>query len=206
MGLLTQRYLGRTSGVERAHPTTHARRTSEVILKPQEVNSFVNPFFLGSAAGNVPENVGLREFVESTAKKNGLKLYIDWHSYSQLLMYRKYFYAIIWATSNLYLAYGYSCSEPNKKSTEFNNIAKGAVAAIKAAFGTTFQYGPICQTIYQVSGGSCDYVNDVVKADYTFTLELRDTGRYGFVLPPAQIKPSAIETFEGVKYILQSLK
>lgn len=33
---------------------------------------------------------------------------------------------------------------------------------------------------------------------YSYTIELRDTGSYGFVLPPAQIKPTSEETILGI--------
>ena len=51
-----------------------------------------------------------------------------------------------------------------------------------------------------------DYVNDVAKAQYTFTTELRDTGNYGFVLPANQILPSAVEAFAGVRYLLANMQ
>lgn len=85
-------------------------------------------------------------------------------------------------------------------------MAKGAVAAIKAVHGTSFDYGPICSTIYKATGSSVDYVNDVVKSDYTFTSELRDTGNYGFVLPANQILPSGEEAYAGVRYLLLNMK
>ena len=91
------------------------------------------------------------------------------------------------------------------KNTELQALAKGAVAAIKAVHGTSFKYGPICSTIYQATGSSVDYVNDVVKADYTFTSELRDTGNYGFVLPASQIVPSGEEAYAGVRYLLLNM-
>ncbi len=78
--------------------------------------------------------------------------------------------------------------------------------AIAAVHGTSFDYGPICSTIYQATGRSVDYVNDVVGADYTFTSELRDTGNHGFVLPPAQILPSGEEAYAGVRYLLLNMK
>lgn len=91
-------------------------------------------------------------------------------------------------------------------TNEYQSLAKGAVAAIYAVHGTRFDYGPICTTIYQASGSSVDYVADVVKGDYTFTSELRDTGNYGFVLPANQILPSGEEAFAGVRYLLQNMK
>lgn len=69
-----------------------------------------------------------------------------------------------------------------------------------------FETGPICTTIYQVSGGSVDYVYDVTKAEYSFTTELRDTGMNGFVLPPDQIAPSGVEAFAGLRYLLLNIQ
>lgn len=77
---------------------------------------------------------------------------------------------------------------------------------MKAVHGTSFKYGPVCNTIYQVAGGSVDWVQDVLKADNVFTIELRDTGRYGFVLPPQQIVPSGQESFAGSMYLFQNMK
>ena len=103
-------------------------------------------------------------------------------------------------------AYGYSCVAVAAKNAELQSLAKGAVAAIKAVHGVTFEYGPICTTIYPATGNSVDYVNDVVGSDYTFTSELRDTGNFGFVLPASQIVPSGEEAFAGVKSLLQNMR
>ena len=103
-------------------------------------------------------------------------------------------------------AYGYSCTVVTANNAEYQSLASGVVAAIKAVYGTVFKSGPICPTIYQVSGSSVDYVTDVSKAQYTFTSELRDTGNYGFVLPANQILPSAVEAYAGFRYLLQHLK
>ncbi|KAJ4385113.1 hypothetical protein N0V85_008229, partial [Neurospora sp. IMI 360204] len=91
-------------------------------------------------------------------------------------------------------------------NTEYQSLARGAVAAIKAVYGTTFNYGPICTTIYKTTGTSVDYAFDVTGADYSFTLELRDTGANGFVLPAGQILPSGVEAWAGVKYLLANMK
>lgn len=84
-------------------------------------------------------------------------------------------------------------------------LAKGVASAIKSVYGTTYQYGPVCTTIYQATGSSVDYVNDVTKSKYTFTIELRDTGSYGFVLPASQILPTSVETYAGFRYLLLNM-
>ncbi|OHE96042.1 zinc carboxypeptidase [Colletotrichum orchidophilum] len=146
--------------------------------------------FKGASQGDAPETAALSAWLAKTKSAQGLKLFIDFHSYSQLFM----------------TPYGYSCTAVSAKNSELQSLAKGAVAAIKAVHGTSYQYGPICTTIYKATGNSVDYVNDVVKADYTFTQELRDTGNYGFILPASQIVPTSEETYAGVRYLLQNMK
>jgi hypothetical protein len=42
-------------------------------------------------------------------------------------------------------------------------------------------------------------------ADFSYTIELRDTGALGFVLPPELILPSVKEQWEGQKVLLNLL-
>ena len=41
---------------------------------------------------------------------------------------------------------------------------------------------------------------------YTFSMELRDTGQYGFLLPSNLILPTAKEAFEGIKAMILNIK
>lgn len=50
------------------------------------------------------------------------------------------------------------------------------------------------------AGGSDDWAYDL-GVKYSYTFELRDEGRYGFLLPESQIKPTCEETMLAVKYI-----
>lgn len=58
----------------------------------------------------------------------------------------------------------------------------------------------------QNSGGSKDYTYGKLGIKYSFALELRDRGRYGFLLPANQIVPTAMETFEGIKAMAKEMK
>ena len=54
----------------------------------------------------------------------------------------------------------------------------------------------------QASGGTIDWTyNQGIKYSYTF--ELRDTGRYGFILPANQILPTAKETWLALMTIME---
>merc|ERR1712166_1303575 len=108
--------------------------------------------------------------------------YINFHSYSQLWM----------------SPWGYTSSTCKDFDVQ-NAAAKAAVDALEAVHGTRFEYGPISTTIYPASGSSADYTYGVANVLFSYGVELRDTGRYGFVLPASEIVPSGEETFEGIK-------
>ncbi|KAF1835645.1 hypothetical protein BDW02DRAFT_495520 [Decorospora gaudefroyi] len=145
--------------------------------------------YKGPSAGDGVETKALKAQLDSIAAGKGVTLYMDIHSYSQLWLY----------------PYGYTCSGVVPNSAKYASLTRGAIAAIKAVHGTTFTGGPICSTIYQVSGDSVDYAVEVAKANYSMTVELRDKGNYGFILPTAQIVPSAEEMWAGLRYTLNNL-
>jgi len=46
----------------------------------------------------------------------------------------------------------------------------------------------------------------VAGIKYSYCYELRDSGKTGFLLPPKQIKPSGIETFNSVRAMAIGLR
>lgn len=57
----------------------------------------------------------------------------------------------------------------------------------------------------QASGGSIDWSYNL-GIKYSFAFELRDTGRYGFILPANQIIPTATETWLALKHIMEYVR
>lgn len=56
------------------------------------------------------------------------------------------------------------------------------------------------------AGGADDWAKGSAKIKYSYTIELRDTGRKGFLLPSDQIIPTGEETFEGLRRFALELK
>uniref|UniRef100_A0A672YZV4 Carboxypeptidase A1 n=1 Tax=Sphaeramia orbicularis TaxID=375764 RepID=A0A672YZV4_9TELE len=130
--------------------------------------------YRGPRAHSESEVKSIVDFVKS---HGNMKAFISIHSYSQMLLY----------------PYGYTRT-PVKDQTELHNLAKKAITDLASLYGTRYRYGSIINTIYQASGGTIDWTyNQGIKYSYTF--ELRDTGRYGFILPANQIIPTAKETW-----------
>ncbi|NXG68688.1 CBPA2 Carboxypeptidase, partial [Baryphthengus martii] len=132
--------------------------------------------------------VEVKSVVDFIKNHGNIRAFLTLHSYSQLLMY----------------PYGYKCTKPADYA-ELDALGKAAANSIQSLYGTKFTVGSICTTIYQASGGSIDWSYDY-GVKYSFAFELRDTGRYGFLLPASQIIPTAEETWLGLKTIMEHVR
>ncbi|XP_029384882.1 carboxypeptidase B [Echeneis naucrates] len=137
--------------------------------------------YCGSRPESEIEVQNVANFIRNN--KSIIKAYITIHSYSQLLLF-PYSYTFELAATH----------------SELLKVAEGASAALRSLYGTRYTSGPGAATIYPAAGGSDDWAYDL-GVKYSYTFELRDTGRYGFLLPESQIKPTCEETMLAVKYI-----
>ncbi|XP_066561257.1 carboxypeptidase A1 [Amia ocellicauda] len=138
--------------------------------------------YRGPFAHSESEVKAIVDFVKS---HGNFKEFISIHSYSQMLLY----------------PYGY-IRTPVPNQDELHTLSTKAVSALSSLYGTKYRYGSIIDTIYQASGGTIDWTyNQGIK--YSFSFELRDTGRYGFILPANQIIPTAAETWLAVMTLME---
>merc|ERR1711955_134339 len=107
------------------------------------------------------------------------------HSYSQLWLWP--------------YGYGYNAYPENKE--EIQQLAIDASDALYKVHGTVFD--PINSTeLYPAAGASDDWYKGSLGSRFSFTTELRDTGRYGFILPANQIIPSGEEMWAGFEVVI----
>lgn len=140
--------------------------------------------YRGTAAFSEPESNALRNFSLTLPPIKG---FMDWHSYSELILY----------------PWGYSSSQTNK-AAQFNTMAVNMRNAMVAGGGRSYGYGQIYHTLYQASGVTVDWYFDQFQS-MAMTIELRDTGQYGFELPPSQILPTCKEAWSGFDSMLKQL-
>jgi len=144
---------------------------------------------------------GTRPFseLESTAVKNywagkpAPAAFIDFHSYGQLML-RPYG----WQLPNQ----GVPPNDPEVKA-----VTEKMVAAIRATHGKSYTNEHSAE-LYVACGGADDWFYSVgTKGGISLTIELRDTGTFGFALPAAQIVPTGEEAYAAVlvlaRYVLQ---
>ncbi|XP_029289542.1 carboxypeptidase A4 [Cottoperca gobio] len=132
--------------------------------------------------------IEVKNVVNLIQSHGNFKSFISVHAYSQLLMY----------------PYGYSCKNMPDQP-ELDSVGRAAVQKLTSLYGTRYKVGSICNIIYQASGGSIDWSYDV-GIKYSFAFELRDTGRYGFILPANQIIPTASETWLALKHLMEHVR
>lgn len=147
--------------------------------------------YRGEKPSDTPENQGLDKLVRQLRDGPGIQLYIDWHSYGQYIL----------------SPYG---NHETMYAPELGKWTKLAALASQAIRGgtksrTTFTFGPSGAVLYPTTGSSTDYIYKVGGAKFSYTIELRDTGDRGFILPVEQIRPAAEEQWAGQKKILPLL-
>jgi len=139
--------------------------------------------FRGASAFSEVEVKGVADTIQANPH---IKAYFNIHSYSQLFL----------------SPYGWTDAYPPDYTTQMD-LQRRAVGALTSVYGTQYTYGPSSTTIYPTSGGSNDWTYENLGILHSYVIELRDTGRYGFLLPADQIEPSGVETFEAMKVAME---
>jgi murein tripeptide amidase MpaA len=135
--------------------------------------------YRGTSPFSEPETQVMRDFITANPS---IRAHIDFHSYAQLIL----------------SPWGYTLEEPTRDFASLFDSGGGAMAsAIYAVNQKSYVFGPSYSTIYPASGVAPDWCFGA-RGIMSWTIELRDTGQYGFVLPADQIVPTAQENFQAV--------
>ncbi|GAC71234.1 zinc carboxypeptidase [Moesziomyces antarcticus T-34] len=153
--------------------------------------------YSGSAPFTSAEARAIATYVEDA--RNGVVGFFDLHSYGQLMMY----------------PFSADCALQPADEEDLLEASLGAIKAVKAVDGKAFTAGKICE-VYAVAGGNAvDWAyaaskdtqgQQKAKVKWSFSIELRDGGTYGFLLPKKQIVPAASETSAALAYILSFIQ
>uniref|UniRef100_A0A673T4G0 Carboxypeptidase B2 n=1 Tax=Suricata suricatta TaxID=37032 RepID=A0A673T4G0_SURSU len=138
--------------------------------------------YCGPYPESEPEVKAMASFLRKNI--NHIKAYISMHSYSQHIIF----------------PYSYNRSK-SKDHEELSLVASEAVRAIQNTNrNTRYTHGSGSESFYLAPGGSDDWIYDL-GIKYSFTIELRDKGKYGFLLPERYIKPTCAEALAAIAKI-----
>ncbi|XP_071945088.1 carboxypeptidase B-like [Antedon mediterranea] len=148
-----------------------------------------NETYRGTEATSEEEIKAVTRYMQGVVDSGDtIRLFIDFHSYGQVWM----------------APWGYT-EDPSDDFEDQNNLQADAVEALTAVHGTNYTYGQISQTMYKASGCSVDWAYGALGVLYSYTIELPDTGDFGFTLPPERIESTVTELFEGLKVALNHI-
>lgn len=150
--------------------------------------------FKGFAPSDTKENKVLAALSAKLASTGqGIRSYIDWHSYSQLIL----------------TPWGWSCDAEDLPETlpRMREVGEGVAAAILAESGFDYTVGPACEVLYFSTGTGRDFHHGVHGANHSWTIELRpkEASQGGFVLPPGQILSTVKEQWAGQSWLFKEV-
>ncbi|XP_053401682.1 carboxypeptidase B-like [Mercenaria mercenaria] len=134
--------------------------------------------YSGSYKGSEPETANIVNYLLNYGSE--FDAYLTVHSYGQMWLY----------------PWGYTSALPNDY-LDLDAAAGDAVAAIKNLHHQKYTIGSSTNTLYAAAGGSDDFAKGGAGIKYAYTIELRDTGTYGFSLPTSLVQPTAEEFLAG---------
>ncbi|GAA5868702.1 hypothetical protein JCM3774_003630 [Rhodotorula dairenensis] len=117
----------------------------------------------------------------------GVDAFMDVHSFGQMLLF----------------PYSYSCDVQTHDQENHYEAVLQAAKALRDVHGRVFETGSVCEVSLTSPGESLDWAYAVAKIRWSFATELRDGGIFGFLLPPAQIRPSGEEMSAALHQLTQ---
>jgi len=140
--------------------------------------------YRGTAPFSEPESTAVSKYVLANGPFNGA---IDYHSYSQLIL----------------RPYGWTTALPPNDAlakTVGDTIRARILAVNNVAYTSQASW-----QLYYTTGSAQDWYYSQANIPLSYTIELRDTGTYGFQLPANQIKPTGAENWAGFVYFVQAV-
>ncbi|XP_049948177.1 carboxypeptidase B-like [Schistocerca serialis cubense] len=141
--------------------------------------------YAGPSKFSEPETSAIRNFV--SANRN-IKAYVSFHSYGQYVLY----------------PWGYAAVVPPDHE-ELKRVGQRIASAIARGGGGSYTVGPAGATLYPASGGSDDWAKGSQGIKYAYTVELRDRGRHGFVLPAQYIVPTGRDAVAALAVVAEAV-
>lgn len=134
-----------------------------------------------------PETAAVAQIMDDN--KGRIKAYLSLHAYGQYIL----------------VPYGYARVKPDNYD-ELSRVSDAWISSVARFRGTRYTFGTSSVVLYPAAGGSDDYAHGPANIRYAFTIELPDSGRRGFLLPPREIIPVGQETLIGMHALIAKIQ
>ncbi|WRT69631.1 uncharacterized protein IL334_006620 [Kwoniella shivajii] len=142
--------------------------------------------YAGKEAFEAYETKAMSEYLSGAGERsNRVRAFVDIHSYGQLFMF----------------PFAHSCDDFPPDAEMLMEAGLGVAKAMRTKQGEGYEAGQACDLTYRAPGDAIDYTYGITDVRWSYSAELRDTGTYGFMLPPKLIRPTADELTAGLMYL-----
>ncbi|WVQ96001.1 hypothetical protein IAU59_003101 [Kwoniella sp. CBS 9459] len=154
--------------------------------RPSKHSSPCSETFPGREAFEANETKAISEYLLAAESRGSrVRAFVDLHSYGQLFMF----------------PFAHSCDDFPPDAEMLMEAGLGVAKAMRTRQGQGYEAGQACDLTYRAPGDAIDYTYGVTDIRWSYSAELRDTGTYGFMLPPSLIRPTADEVTAGLLYL-----
>ncbi|XP_012162318.1 uncharacterized protein LOC101461300 isoform X2 [Ceratitis capitata] len=143
--------------------------------------------YRGSKAFSEPETFYISKYI-SNHPRDTFQAYLSFHSYGQYILY----------------PWGYDYHLTADKM-DLDRVARQAGTTITKKSGGKYTVGSSATTLYPAAGGSDDWAKGFAGIKYAYTIEMGDTGRYGFVLPASHIESNGRDGYTFVDTVARAV-
>uniref|UniRef100_A0A1B0C9X1 Putative carboxypeptidase a1 n=1 Tax=Lutzomyia longipalpis TaxID=7200 RepID=A0A1B0C9X1_LUTLO len=139
--------------------------------------------YSGSKALSEPESAALHQFAMKHKKR--ITVFISLHSYGQMISVPK---------------------ELHGRNDDLIDMAHVAAQALNGHSSLNrYLVDDANEMLFPRPGAVDSFMLNTIGVPYSYTLELRDTGTHGFLLPPSYIEATARDAFDIIKAIVDNL-
>uniref|UniRef100_A0A1I7YUN2 Zinc carboxypeptidase A 1 n=1 Tax=Steinernema glaseri TaxID=37863 RepID=A0A1I7YUN2_9BILA len=147
--------------------------------------------YQGKYAFSEPESRAVRDKMFSSELYGKVDAFITLHTYSQMWIH----------------PFNHERRSFPNDIFDLQTVGRKGVKAIESMYGTKFKFGTGADILYPSAGGSDDWAKAKAHVKYVYLLELRPGEEEwdGFLLDRRQLIPTARETWEGVKVVIDAV-
>ncbi|KAK0424097.1 hypothetical protein QR680_008501 [Steinernema hermaphroditum] len=147
--------------------------------------------YQGKSAFSEPESRAVRDKMFSAELYGKVDAFITLHTYSQMWIH----------------PFNHERRSFPNDIFDLQTVGRKGVKAIESMYGTKFKFGTGADILYPSAGGSDDWAKAKAHVKYVYLLELRpgEDEWDGFLLDRRQLIPTARETWEGIKVVIDAV-
>jgi hypothetical protein len=147
--------------------------------------------FQGKTPFSEVESQAIRDTLIGSELNGRVDMFVTLHTYSQLWLH----------------PYGHAPNNYPADNADLVRVGNLGAKALSKRYKTPYKVGSGADALYSAAGGSDDWAKEKAGVKYTYLLELRPDDNHwdGFMLEEDALIPTALETWDGLRTVIDEV-